>query len=199
MENCLKNSSELRVARTIPAQPATRREKSATSNATRAQPISLKALARQTLERNRQRNQSATQVKKQRNLRLQKTPKSCASIFDTESAKIHEIAIKKMSICLHGKPCKNISLVDFRQICLKNNQPIFDMAVCPDGRYWERSQDRPQKKTMTCYCCGGQTFWRKKDNRGGRWICEVCHPPMPIRDGIEFFTIEGGSKRHGII
>lgn len=22
-----------------------------------------------------------------------------------------------------------------------------------------------------CYCCGSQTFWRKKDNSGGRWIC----------------------------
>lgn len=66
-----------------------------------------------------------------------------------QKVKTPEIIIKKMSICLHGKPCKNISLVDFRQICLKNNQPIFDMAACPDGR-WKRSQDRPQKKTMTC-------------------------------------------------
>ena len=36
-----------------------------------------------------------------------------------------------------------------------------------------------------CYCCGGQTFWRKKNNRGGRWICEVCHPPVLSKDEIE--------------
>ncbi|MBA3018744.1 MAG: hypothetical protein KJ550_12530 [Proteobacteria bacterium] len=35
-----------------------------------------------------------------------------------------------------------------------------------------------KQSTTACYCCGGQTFWRKKDNIGGRWICEVCHPPV---------------------
>lgn len=38
----------------------------------------------------------------------------------------------------------------------------------------------------SCYCCGGQTFWRKKDNRGGRWICEVCHPPALSKDEIKW-------------
>ena len=37
-----------------------------------------------------------------------------------------------------------------------------------------------------CYCCGGQTFWRKKDNIGGRWICDVCHPPALRKDEIEW-------------
>lgn len=43
-----------------------------------------------------------------------------------------------------------------------------------------------KQSTTPCYCCGGQTFWRKKDNRGGRWICEVCHPPLPGKDKIEW-------------
>lgn len=43
-----------------------------------------------------------------------------------------------------------------------------------------------KQSTTACYSCGGQTFWRKKDNRGGRWICEVCHPPLPGKDKIEW-------------
>jgi hypothetical protein len=46
-----------------------------------------------------------------------------------------------------------------------------------------RTKERLQ---VPCYCCGSQTFWRKKDNRGGRWICEVCHPPLPGKDKIEW-------------
>ncbi|MCK5507407.1 MAG: hypothetical protein KAI50_02675 [Desulfobacterales bacterium] len=59
--------------------------------------------------------------------------------------------VHKMTKCLHGKPCRFISLSDDRQICSKNNQPIFEMDVCPDGK-WERSQNKqkPQKKTRTC-------------------------------------------------
>ena len=46
---------------------------------------------------------------------------------------------------------------------------------------------RALKQTTTgCYCCGGQTFWRKKDNRGGRWICDVCHPPALNKNEIDF-------------
>jgi len=37
-----------------------------------------------------------------------------------------------------------------------------------------------------CYCCGRQSFWRKKDNTGGRWICKVCHPPVLSKDEIEW-------------
>ena len=37
-----------------------------------------------------------------------------------------------------------------------------------------------------CYACGGQTFWRKKDNVNGRWICKVCHPPALSKDEIEW-------------
>lgn len=98
-----------------------------------------------------------------------------------------EITIQKMSKCLHGKPCRFISLSDDRQICSKNNQPIFDMDACPDGK-WERSQDKQkaQKKTMTCYSCGGQTFWRAKNNQGGLWICSECHPPVLAENEVEY-------------
>jgi len=69
------------------------------------------------------------------------------------------ITIQKMDVCFHGSRCRFISLVDDRQVCRKNNQAIFDMTVCPDGK-WERFEDKPkpQKKTMTCYCCGSQSF-----------------------------------------
>lgn len=43
-----------------------------------------------------------------------------------------------------------------------------------------------KQSTTACYCCGGQTFWRKKDNIGGRWICKVCHPPVLSKDEIEW-------------
>ena len=43
-----------------------------------------------------------------------------------------------------------------------------------------------KQSTTACYCCGGQTFWRKKDNIGGLWICEVCHPPVLNRDEIDW-------------
>ena len=99
-----------------------------------------------------------------------------------QNVKTPEIIIKKMSACLHGKPCRFISLVNDRQVCRKNNQPIFDMAACPAGK-WERFKDKPKpkkktKKTMTCPCCGGQAFWRNTSNNGGRFICGICHPPI---------------------
>lgn len=96
-----------------------------------------------------------------------------------------EIIIHKMTKCLHGKPCRFISLSDDRQICSKNNQPIFDMSACPDGK-WERFKDKPQKKTMICYSCGSQTFWKAKDNQGGRWICSECHPTVLSEYEVEY-------------
>ena len=39
---------------------------------------------------------------------------------------------------------------------------------------------------VPCYCCGGQSFWRKKDNAGGRWICKICHPPVLSKDEIVY-------------
>lgn len=52
------------------------------------------------------------------------------------------ITVQKMDVCLHGSRCRFISLMDDRQICRKNNQPIFDMAVCPDGRWWKAGQEK---------------------------------------------------------
>ncbi|MCK5509150.1 MAG: hypothetical protein KAI50_11615 [Desulfobacterales bacterium] len=60
--------------------------------------------------------------------------------------RVPKTTVQKMTKCLHGKPCRFIYLSDDRQICSKNNQPIFDMTVCPDGK-WERFKNKPQKKT----------------------------------------------------
>lgn len=59
-----------------------------------------------------------------------------------QKVKTHEIIIKKMSTCLHGSRCRFISLMDDRQICQKNNQPIFDMVACPVGRWWKAGQEK---------------------------------------------------------
>jgi hypothetical protein len=110
--------------------------------------------------------------------------------YRVQKVKTPEIIIKKMSTCLHDSRCRFISLVDDRQVCSKNNQAIFDMAVCPVGKWWTpKLRDKAKANTMQptrCFCCGAQTFWRKKDNRGGRWICSECHPPMPPKDQIEW-------------
>lgn len=98
------------------------------------------------------------------------------------------ITVKKMTACLHGKMCRFLSLVDDRQVCRKNNQPIFDMTICPDGKWWtpEVIDKADTVQPTPCFCCGNQSFWRKKDNHDGRWICEVCHPPWPHEREIEF-------------
>lgn len=51
-------------------------------------------------------------------------------------------AIQKMDVCLHGSRCRFISLMDDRQVCSRNNKAIFDMAVCPDGRWWKAGQEK---------------------------------------------------------
>ena len=50
------------------------------------------------------------------------------------------ITVQKMDVCLYGKKCKFISLVGFRQVCSKNKQPIFDMTVCPEGKWWKAGE-----------------------------------------------------------
>lgn len=101
-----------------------------------------------------------------------------------------EIVIQRMDVCLHGARCRFISLADDRQICSKNNQTIFDMDACPDGRWWKaKAVDSVEASTVqptACYACGNKTFWRKKDNRAGRWICDVCHPPVLSKGEIEW-------------
>lgn len=91
-----------------------------------------------------------------------------------QKVKTPEIIIKKMSNCLHGSRCSFISLVDDRQICSKNNQPIFDMTACPDGK-WERFKDKPkpQKETMTChslYIDAGQIVPYTRSQRVEKWL-----------------------------
>ena len=56
------------------------------------------------------------------------------------------ITVQQMTTCLHGSRCRFISLVDDRQVCRKNNQAIFDMAACPDGRWWKSGQDKKTSK-----------------------------------------------------
>ena len=51
------------------------------------------------------------------------------------------ITVQKMDVCLHCSGCEFISLVDDRQVCRKNNQPIFDMTVCPVEKWWKSGQD----------------------------------------------------------
>ena len=53
-----------------------------------------------------------------------------------------EITVQKMAVCLHGKTCNFISLVDDRQICGRNNKAIFDMTACPDRRWWKAGQEK---------------------------------------------------------
>ena len=104
-----------------------------------------------------------------------------------QKVKTPKIIIKKMSYCLHGSMCTFISFTDDRQVCSRNNKAIFDMDVCPDGRWWQSGQNNQNtQKKMTCYSCGSQTFWRKKDNEGGRRICSECHPPVLNEDEIEW-------------
>ena len=48
-------------------------------------------------------------------------------------SKCHGFKIQKINICLHGKACHYISLMNDRQVCRKADQPIFDMGKCPLG------------------------------------------------------------------
>ena len=52
------------------------------------------------------------------------------------------ITVQKMDVCLHGSRCSFISLMDDRQVCSRNNKAIFDMAVCPDRRWWKAGQEK---------------------------------------------------------
>ena len=92
-----------------------------------------------------------------------------------QKVKTPEIIIKKMSNCLHGKPCIFIKLENDRQICSKNNQPIFDMTVCPVGKWWTpKLMDKAKANTMQptrCFCCGGQT--RKITEAGAGYAASV--------------------------
>lgn len=121
---CLKNS-------------ATFENFNATGDATQAQPTDLKALARLALERNRQRNSNATQVKRECNFLCnfeRKIPQKLHRKLHSESEKN---IIHKMENCLNGKACFFLSFTNNRPVCAKNKQPIFDLDFCPDGKWFK--------------------------------------------------------------
>ncbi len=50
------------------------------------------------------------------------------------------IQVKTMSVCLDGDPCSSIYVLDNRQMCRRNNQPIFDMIACPMDKWFTCGQ-----------------------------------------------------------
>lgn len=65
------------------------------------------------------------------------------------------VKIEKMSICLHGQPCSNIYVVDNRQMCRRNNSPIFDLDDCPMGKWFtcgKISGDTKLETEKTIWC-----------------------------------------------
>jgi len=187
MEIYKKNSEKLHVARTRAMQHATFEDIGATGNATQVQPTNMKALARLVLERNRQRNSSATHAQKQRNFQRTFEAESCGpscTIFEAEKHTEHQIRIERMATCLHGRDCRFISFVDDRQVCSRNNKGIFDMAACPVGKWWTpKLMDKAKANTMhptRCFCCGGQT--RKITEAGAGYAASViCQCYQKIR------------------
>ena len=76
---------------------------------------------------------------KDENALINGTAKTAKRAFDskdsTEGRHISEIS--KMSKCLHGLPCRFISVKDHRQMCSRNQQPIFDLDACPIGKWFK--------------------------------------------------------------
>lgn len=91
IEDCTK----LRVASTKQMQHATFNQINATSNATEAQQTDLKALALLVLQRNKQRNQGATNAENTRNFDPQKTPLKVAQVALDVVSVAHEITDTK--------------------------------------------------------------------------------------------------------
>ncbi len=44
--------------------------------------------------------------------------------------------IKKMQHCLHGQWCRELMVVNDRQVCRRNGHPVFDMEACPFGNWF---------------------------------------------------------------
>ena len=93
--------------------------------------------------------------------------------------------IQKISFPMDGK-----DLVEFKRLAEVGVQfdfPEENPAIPLWSQIVSSNTDKPESLSPApCYCCGGQIFWRKKDNPDWRWICEVCHSPMPSRNEIEF-------------
>jgi len=83
--------------------------------------------------------------------------------------------------------CANIQKISFPM----NGQDLIEFKrLAEAGVQFDFSKENPAIPTwaqivplntgkegdpVPCYCCGGQSFWRKKDNN--KWICSECHPP----------------------
>ena len=52
-----------------------------------------------------------------------------------DAVDVHD-PIKKMRHCLHGQWCRNLVVVDDRQVCRRNGHPVFDMEACPFGNWF---------------------------------------------------------------
>ena len=66
------------------------------------------------------------------------------------------IKIEKMTVCLDGKPCNYLYVKDRRQMCRRNNQPIFDMDACPLNRWagtTTKAISMPDSETFWCTDC----------------------------------------------
>ena len=89
--------------------------------------------------------------------------------------------IPKISFPMDGK-----DLIEFKRLSETGVQFDFpeENPVIPLWSQIVSSNTDGDAQPTRCYCCGSQTFWRKKDNQGGRWICEVCHPPVLSKDEI---------------
>ena len=46
------------------------------------------------------------------------------------------LKVEKLTRCLHGLPCPSIYVKDDRQVCKNNQQPIYEMDLCPIGKWF---------------------------------------------------------------
>ena len=58
-----------------------------------------------------------------------------------------KITVKKMPKCFHNLPCHFLIVRDFRQVCGRNKQPVFDLDQCPMGKWFKakNSNDTEQE------------------------------------------------------
>jgi hypothetical protein len=58
------------------------------------------------------------------------------------------LKIKKMTVCLHGKPCGYLYVENQRQMCRRNDKPVFDMKECPMNKWCTGEQVLSDSTTM---------------------------------------------------
>jgi len=88
--------------------------------------------------------------------------------------------IRKIRFPMNGK-----DLAEFKSFAEAGVQFDFS-AENPAIPTWAQPVPLRTSQLEPCYCCGCPSFWRKKDNQGGRWICTVCHPPILSKDEVEY-------------